>query len=167
MVLCPILNEYLAYDFKRLPIHDISHDYGKFGWCRRCAPAQILKDFIACFFILFSTKRTSLQFIKIMVLCPILNEYLAYDFKRLPIHDISHDYGKFGWCRRCAPAQILKDFIACFFILFSTKRTSRQFTIGHRHLHVRVQHVDILRKRLPPSNLHCLSKDDELEMDNT
>ena len=32
---------------------------------------------------------------------------------------------------------------------------------------VRVQHVDILRKRLPPSNLHCLSKDDELEMDNT
>ena len=25
----------------------------------------------------------------------------------------------------------------------------------------------MLRKRLPPSNLHCLSKDDELEMDNT
>ena len=23
------------------------------------------------------------------------------------------------------------------------------------------------KKRLPPSNLHCLSKDDELEMDNT
>ena len=42
-----------------------------------------------------------------------------------------------------------------------------QFTIGQRHPNVRVQHVDILRKRLPPSNLHCLSKDDELEMDYT
>ena len=49
-----------------------------------------------------------LSCIKIMGLCPILNEYLAYDFKRLPIHDISHDYGKLGWCRRCAPARILK-----------------------------------------------------------
>ena len=38
--------------------------------------------------------------------------------------------------------------------------------IGQRHPNVRVRHVDILRKRLPPSNLHS-SKDDELEMDNT
>ena len=47
------------------------------------------------------------------------------------------------------------------------KRTSLQFTIGYRHLHVRVRQVDTLKKRLPPSNLHCLSKDNELEMDNT
>ena len=41
--------------------------------------------------------------------------------------------------------------------------------VYHRKLHpnVRARHVDILRKRLPPSNLYCLSKDDELEMDNT
>ena len=103
----------------------------------------------------------------IMGLCPILNEFVTYDFGRLPRHDISHDYGKVGWCRRCAPARILKDLPACFFILFSTKRTSLQFTIGHRHLNIRVRHVDILRKHLPPSNFHCLSKDDELEMDNT
>ena len=30
----------------------------------------------------------------VLGLCPILNEFIAYDFKRLPIHDISHDYGK-------------------------------------------------------------------------
>ena len=56
---------------------------------------------------------------------------------------------------------------ASFFILFSTRRTSLQFTIGHRHLNFRVRHVDILRKRLFPSNLHCVSKDDKHEMDNT
>ena len=97
-----------------------------------------------------------LSCIKIMRLCPILNQFVAYDFKRLPIHDISHDYGKLGWCRRCAPARILKHLPAFLFILFLTKRTSLQFTIGHRHCHVRVRHVDILRKRLPPSYFHYL-----------
>ena len=42
-----------------------------------------------------------------------------------------------------------------------------RFTIGKLHPNVRVRHVDILGKRLPPSYLYCLSKDDELEMDNT
>ena len=127
-------------------------------------------SFNSMFWILLLVKRWYwgyfLSCLDIMVLFPILNEFVAYDFERWPIHDISHDYGKLGWCRRCAPARILKHLSACLFILFSTKRTSLQFTIGHRHLHVRVRHVDILRKRLPPSNLHCLSKNDELEMDD-
>ena len=42
-----------------------------------------------------------------------------------------------------------------------------RFTIGKLHPNVRVRHVDILGKSLPPSYLYCLSKDDELEMDNT
>ena len=127
-------------------------------------------SFNSMFWILLLVKRWYwgyfLSCLDIMVLFPILNEFVAYDFERWPIHDISHDYGKLGWCRRCAPARILKHLSACLFILFSTKRTSLQFTIGHRHLNVRVRHVDILRKRLPPSNLHCLSKNDELEMDD-
>ena len=91
------------------------------------------------------------------------------------LHTISDDHRymtfawlrKVSWCRRCVPARILTHLPACLFILFSTKRTSLQLTIGHRHLDVRVWQVDILRKHLPPSNLHCLWKDDELEMDNT
>ena len=88
------------------------------------------------------------------------------------LHTLSDDHRymtfawlrKVSWCRRCVPARILTHLPACLFILFSTKRTTLQFTIGYRHLNVRVWHVDILRKRLPPSNLHWLSKDEELEM---
>ena len=61
--------------------------------------------------------------------------------------------------------------LACFaqFSFFFFFRWVFGFPLLHSEWppNVRVRHVDILRKRLPPSNLHCLSKDDELEMDNT
>ena len=76
------------------------------------------------------------------------------------LHTLSDDHRymtfawlrKVSWCRRCVPARILTHLPACLFILFSTKRTSLQLTIGYRHLNVRVRYEDI---------------HDELEMDNT
>ena len=126
--------------------------------------------FIPCFEPCFMSRDgIGVIFSRVLIL------YGSIQFWMSSLHTLSDDHRymtfawlrKVSWCRRCVPARILTHLPACLFILFSTKRTSLQFTIGYRHLNVRVWHLDILRKRLPPSILHCLSKDEELEMDNT
>ena len=75
----------------------------------------------------------------------VLKGFVAYDFGRLPTHDILHDHDwKLSLCRRYASARILTQLRAYFSILYMVNFTA----VYDRISKVRVRQIDVLRKGL-------------------